>query len=279
MKAPRQNPFMRIIICVLLMLLSQTVAAFAVVLFNGGTLFAEGMTMAEADAAMLEIMYDHQTEILLVSHGVVMACLWFMAHRRERTLPDFTGLQKRSKTAVYVLAAAAGLAAAFWATIAVNLIPWPEAWMESYQTESGALSTAKPALDFLVVVLLGPLVEELVFRGVIYDAFCALVPAGAAVVFQGLLFGSIHGTLIWMLYAALMGCLIGYVRKRTDSLRPCILMHMAFNGAAYPFDWFVDRFGQDSATVTFVFIGSALVLLLSIYGISCRNDSGKETKN
>ena len=228
---------------------------------------------------MLEIMYDHQTEILLVSHGVVMACLWFMAHRRERTLPDFTGLQKRSKTAVYVLAAAAGLAAAFWATIAVNLIPWPEAWMESYQTESGALSTAKPALDFLVVVLLGPLVEELVFRGVIYDAFCALVPAGAAVVFQGLLFGSIHGTLIWMLYAALMGCLIGYVRKRTDSLRPCILMHMAFNGAAYPFDWFVDRFGQDSATVTFVFIGSALVLLLSIYGISCRNDSGKETKN
>ena len=234
--------------------------------------------MAEADAAMLEIMYDHQTEILLVSHGVVLACLWFMAHRRGRTLPDFTGLQKRSKTAVYVLAAAAGLAAAFWATIAVNLIPWPEAWMESYQTESGALSTAKPALDFLVVVLLGPLVEELVFRGVIYDAFCALVPAGAAVVFQGLLFGSIHGTLIWMLYAALMGCLIGYVRKRTDSLRPCILMHMAFNGAAYPFGWFADRFGQDSATVTFVFIGSALVLLLSMYGISCRSDSGKETK-
>ena len=278
MKAPRQNPFMRIIICVLLMLLSQTVAAFAVVLFNGGTLFAEGMTMAEADAAMLEIMYDHQTEILLVSHGVVLACLWFMAHRRGRTLPDFTGLQKRSKTAVYVLAAAAGLAAAFWATIAVNLIPWPEAWMESYQTESGALSPAKPALDFLVVVLLGPLVEELVFRGVIYDAFCALVPAGAAVAFQGLLFGSIHGTLIWMLYAALMGCLIGYVRKRTDSLRPCILMHMAFNGAAYPFGWFADRFGQDSATVTFVFIGSALVLLLSMYGISCRSDSGKETK-
>ena len=85
MKAPRQNPFMRIIICVLLMLLSQTAAAVAIVLFNGGTLFAEGMTMAEADAAMLEIMYDHQTEILLVSHGVVLACLWFMAHRRGRT--------------------------------------------------------------------------------------------------------------------------------------------------------------------------------------------------
>ena len=98
MKAPRQNPFMRIIICVLLMLLSQTAAAFAIVLFNGGTLFAEGMTMAEADAAMLEIMYDHQTEILLVSHGGVLACLWFMAHRRGRTCrtsPDCKNAPKR----------------------------------------------------------------------------------------------------------------------------------------------------------------------------------------
>ena len=278
MKKPGNHPFMLIIISILLLLLSQTAAAYGIVLLNGGKLFAEGMTAAEADAAMLEIMYAHQTEILLVSYLVVLAVLWLMARRRGVSLPAFTGLQPRTQTAVMVLALAAGLAAAFWATIAVNLIPWPESWMEAYQTESGALTTARPMLDFIAVVLLAPLVEEMLFRGVIYNAFCMLLPAGAAVLFQGLLFGSVHGAIIWMIYAAFMGCVLGYVRKHTESVRPCVLMHMAFNGSSYLFTWFANRYSEDSATVVFVFIASAFVLLLSMYGISFRTGEQGDTE-
>ena len=279
MKKPRNNPFMLIIISVLLLLLSQTVVAFGIVLLNGGRLFADGMTMAEADAAMLEIMYAHQTEILMVSYFAVLVVLWLMARRRAVSIASFTGLQHRTTTAIMVLALAAGLAAAFWATIAVNLMPWPESWMEAYQTESGALITARPVLDFIAVVLLAPLVEEMLFRGVIYDAFCMLVPAGAAVVFQGMLFGSIHGSMIWMIYAAFMGCVLGYVRKHTGSVRPCVLMHMAFNGSSYLFTWFANRYSEDSVTVIFVFIASAFVLLLSMYGISFRTSEENNTKD
>lgn len=279
MKKPRNNPFMLIIISVLLLLLSQTVVAFGIVLLNGGSLFSDGMTMAEADAAMLESMYAHQTEILMVSYFVVLGALWLMARRRAVSIASFTGLQHRTTTAIMVLALAAGLAAAFWATIAVNLMPWPESWMEAYQTESGALITARPVLDFIAVVLLAPLVEEMLFRGVIYDAFCMLVPAGAAVVLQGMLFGSIHGSMIWMIYAAFMGCVLGYVRKHTGSVRPCVLMHMAFNGSSYLFTWFANRYSEDSATVIFVFIASAFVLLLSMYGISFRTNEENNTKD
>lgn len=279
MKKPKNNPFMLIIVSILLLLLSQTAAAFGIVLLNGGSLFADDMTAAEADAAMLEIMYAHQTEILLVSYFIVLAVLWFMARRRGLSVAAFTGLQHRTNMAISVLALAAGLAAAFWATIAVNLIPWPEAWAEAYQTESGALTTARPVLDFLAVVLLAPLVEEMLFRGVIYDAFCMLLPAGAAVVFQGVLFGSVHGSIIWMLYATFMGCVLGYVRKHTGSVRPCVLMHMAFNGSSYLFTWFASRYSEDSATVVFVFIVSAFVLLLSMYGISFRTDGQNKTKD
>ena len=278
MKKPKNNPFMLIIVSILLLLLSQTVAAFGIVLFNGGHLFADGMTVAEADAAMLELMYAHQTEILLVSYLLMLAVLWVMARRRGLSLATFTGLRARTKTAISVLALAAGLAAAFWATIAVNLIPWPEAWAEAYQTESGALTTAKPVLDFIAVVFLAPLVEEMLFRGVIYDAFCMLLPAGAAVAFQGILFGSVHGSIIWMLYAAFMGCVLGYVRKHTGSVRPCVLMHMAFNGSSYLFAWFANQYSEDSATVVFVFIASAFVLLLSMYGISFRTGEESDTK-
>ena len=278
MKKPRNNPFLLIIVSVLLLLLSQTVAAYGVVLFNGGSLFSDGMTIVEADAAMLEIMYAHQTEILLISYLMVLAVLGIMARKRALPFGTFTGLQHRTTTAIMVLALAAGLASAFWASIAVNLMPWPEAWMQAYQTESGMLTTEKPVLDFVAVVFLAPLVEEILFRGVIYDAFCKMVPAGAAVVCQGLLFGSIHGSMIWMIYAAFMGCVLGYVRKHTGSVRPCVLMHMAFNGSSYLFTWFAEQYSEDSATVVFVFLASAFVLLLSMYGISFRTSEEYDTK-
>lgn len=279
MKRPRNNPLFLIIICMVMLMLSQTLTAFAVVFIHGGNLFQQDMTLEAADAAMLEIMYAHQTEILLISCAITLIGLWIMARRRGQPLAVFTGLKQPARLPLLVLSAAAGLSLAFWATIAVNLIHWPEAMLESYQTESAALATARPLLDFLTVVLAAPLVEEMLFRGVIYDSFCQVLPAGAAVIFQGMLFGSVHSTAIWMLYAFLCGCLLGYVRKRTGSLRPCVLMHVVFNASAYLFDWFAANYGDDPATITFVFVVSAFVLLLSMYGISFRTEDQKETKN
>ena len=270
MKEPRKNPFFLIIICMLLLLLSQTAVSFVVVFLNGGSLFQDGMTVEQADAAMLDIMFAHQTKILLISGFVVLLGLWLMAKLRKSTFGAFTGIVRPTKTPVLVLALAAGVAMSFWATIAINMIPWPEAMVESYVESSASLTSQQPVIDFLAVVLMAPLVEELLFRGVIYDALCTFVPAGAAVVFQAMLFGSTHGTLLWILYSTLIGCVLGYVRKRTNSLWPCILMHSAFNGSSYLFTWFAERYSQDSATVTFVFLGSAFVLLLSLYGISFR---------
>lgn len=275
---PQKNPFGVIIKCMLLFLLAQTGASVVITMLYTDSAALAGMSLAEADAVLLDVMFSHQTEILLLSYAVILLVLWFMAKRRKLNIFTFTGMQGSAKPAVLVLACASGLAAAFWSTIAVNRIPWPEALLEEYAVQSGALATALPLVDFVTVVLAGPLVEEMIFRGVIYNALCTFLPAGAAVVFQGMLFGSVHGSMIWILYATLMGCLLGYVRKRTGSLRPCLLMHMAFNSASYLFAAFAERYWEDSTTVTFVFLASAFVMLLSLYGISFRT-GGKDDRN
>ncbi len=279
MKTPKNNPFMLIIVCMVLLLLTQTLSAFAIVFLNGAALFQQDLTVAETDALMLELMYAHQTEILLVSYFLILLILWFMARRRTVTLSSFTSFDQKPKLSIYVLALTAGLSSAFWSTIAVNLFPWPEAWVEIYAVESGAMTSANPVLDILSVVILCPIVEEMLFRGVIYNAFCTIVPASIAIVLQGLLFGSVHSTIIWMIYATFMGCVLGYVRKHTGSIRPCILMHMAFNGSSYLFNWFVERFSEDQGTIVIVFLGSAFVLLLSMYGINFRTREQQDMKS
>ena len=270
MKETKKNPFFLIVLCMVLFLMSQTVGSFAVVLLNGGSLFQSGMTLEQADAIMLDIMLAHQTEILLISGLVTLFGLRLMAKSRKSTFGEFTGITRPAKMPVVVLALAAGVALCFWSTIAVNSLPWPETMVEEYVESVSAMTTSKPVIDFLTVVLMAPLVEELLFRGVIYDALCLVVPAGFAVVFQAMLFGSTHSTLLWMLYSGLIGCILGYVRKRSSSLWPCIAMHSAFNGSSYLFTWFADRYSADTATITFVFLVSAFVLLLSMYGISFR---------
>lgn len=271
-------PFWRIVFCVFLLVLSQLLASILVPFFVRPGLLGEGLSLEEIDAVLLELMYANQTVILLVSYGIVLAAVWLLARKNKQPFLQFTGLSRPATPAEVLLGAAAGLSMAFWMIIAINLIPWPQALLESYAVESGALETARPALDFAAVVLVGPLVEEILFRGVVYDALCMLLPAGFAVVMQGLLFGGVHNTMIWMLYAALSGCLIGYVRKQTGSLRPCVAMHVAFNGASYLFDWIMEASGGSGTVVFALFIGSAFLLLLSLYGIYYRSNFGGENK-
>ena len=80
MKSPGRNPFSLIIICMVLLLLAQTLTGFAVVFWKSGSaLFSNEITFAEADAMMLEIMYANQTAILLISDIVILLVLWLMS--------------------------------------------------------------------------------------------------------------------------------------------------------------------------------------------------------
>lgn len=80
----------------------------------------------------------------------------------------------------------------------------------------------------LVVVIIGPIFEEIVFR---YGAMRLLLPYGevAAVFFSALAFGLAHGNFFQFFYAFLVGCLFGYVYLRTGRLADSILLHIFFN--------------------------------------------------
>ena len=87
------------------------------------------------------------------------------------------------------------------------------------------------AAFFVVVVFVAPAVEELTYRGL---GFGLLVPYGApvAVLLTGLLFGLAHGLLVALPVLTFFGFAIGWLRWRSDSIYPPMLLHAAFNGTA-----------------------------------------------
>jgi membrane protease YdiL (CAAX protease family) len=84
------------------------------------------------------------------------------------------------------------------------------------------------AANFVIVALLAPVVEEITFRGLGYKL---LEPFGrwTAIVLVGLLFGLAHGLVEALPILAAFGAGLAYIRMRTGSVYPGMIVHAAFN--------------------------------------------------
>lgn len=98
----------------------------------------------------------------------------------------------------------------------------PESW-DSHKIAQFAAFTA-------IVTVAAPIVEEVMFRGVGYGL---LEPFGrnVAVILVGLAFALTHGLVVGFPVIAAFGIGLAYLRSRTESIYPCILLHACFNAA------------------------------------------------
>lgn len=83
-------------------------------------------------------------------------------------------------------------------------------------------------LSALMVVVIAPFFEELIFRKLLIDR---LLPLGeyAAVVVTALLFALFHFNLYQFFYAGLLGALLAIIYLRTGSFGLCVALHAAIN--------------------------------------------------
>lgn len=81
----------------------------------------------------------------------------------------------------------------------------------------------------LYSILIAPISEELIFRGVTMKYALKVLPFAAANVLQAFLFGLFHANIIQGTYAFVVGLFCGYVCYKGGSLYLSILFHMLFN--------------------------------------------------
>ncbi len=129
---------------------------------------------------------------------------------------------------------------------------------------SDMISGFSPVMRFIVVVLLAPIVEELMFRKLLIDR---LLPYSEvfAVVTSGLIFGLIHGNFYQFFYAMLLGLLFGFVYVKTGNILYTVTMHMIINFTGSVIAGFLeDHVGKSDTLFTSVwsFVGTVYQLAL-----------------
>ncbi len=83
-------------------------------------------------------------------------------------------------------------------------------------------------IKVLVIVILAPLLEELVFRKQLIDR-CRKYGEKWAVVLSGVCFGLFHANLFQFFYAFALGLLFAYIYIRTGRLRYPVILHCIIN--------------------------------------------------
>lgn len=128
----------------------------------------------------------------------------------------------------------------FWCVMAAAGAIIPSIWLQEQMPEMPNWLNnefdmiLKDRLGYIVVGLLAPLVEEMVFRGAILRA---LLDRGGrhwtAITISAVLFAVVHGNPAQMPHAFLVGLLLGWMYYRTDSIVPGVAYHWVNNSIAY----------------------------------------------
>lgn len=148
----------------------------------------------------------------------------------------------------------AALAPALYLAVSMVLLVLPQSWMESYNEASSGI-TSGGVMGVLAVVAAAPIVEEVIFRGLIMTRLSRAMPGWLAVVLSAAIFGACHGDPVWFGYTFPLGVFFGFIDLRAGSIWPSVLGHVAFNAIGQVLDVLPD---SDEAV-----LGFFLALLVS----------------
>lgn len=204
--------------------------------WSRGRLLALAALLVAANFACQLVWYDRAGglfgPVLAGALGGVLLPLLVLAWRwRWRAGRDFAlGRPAAAHAAGAVLLALAALApGSLLAWLSMRLHPADPQWLAHY-TANLPRTPADIAVATVAVVVVGPLAEEVVFRGLVHRVFSRTWGAWPAIAVSALLFGLVHGEPWYLLGLIAVGALLGFVWEATGSLTCCWLAHAVHNG-------------------------------------------------
>lgn len=116
----------------------------------------------------------------------------------------------------------------------IFVMPFTGSEFENPQIEAltggSTLSLSELGALMILVAVVAPIVEELFFRGMLYPVLRRRWSAPVAIIVNGFLFALIHVIPILLPGLFFVGMVLAWVRERSGSVIPCIVIHALQNG-------------------------------------------------
>ena len=161
---------------------------------------------------------------------LILGAVWY---RKYRPVQNYSFRQVVNPTLLVALFSM-GISLQLLVSMCLNAVfpVLPQKMTEEYSALIETLIGGNLWLSLLVTVILAPLAEELLFRGVIFEKAKSIMPFMMANIVQAVLFGIYHMNLIQGVYAFVLGMVLGFVAEYFHSIWASILLHAFVNGSA-----------------------------------------------
>ena len=208
----------------------------------------------------------------IISSVATLFILFLLFKTRQRSFTHEVGLNK-----INILKALPTLPAAvamqFLVVFLLNLIPFPQDIIDSYEQMYAFIGTDNIWIEIIGVVILAPITEEIVFRGCVYSRLRRGMSALPATLICAVSFGIAHGHIISIAYATLMGIILCALYEKFDSILVPMLFHLGFNSANY-----IPLMRESSSDTTIfitVAVSAAVFAAALLYAIKCKPSRAK----
>lgn len=103
---------------------------------------------------------------------------------------------------------------------------------ETYQKVNASFFSSTVWVELFGTSVVTPILEEMLYRGLVYNRLKRSGRTGMAIVISGFIFGLIHFNLVQFLYAGLIGIFLAVVYETEGTLLVPVLAHAAANAVA-----------------------------------------------
>ena len=211
-------------VCYLSLFLGMQLVVMLPLLVSMVSQAVTGESVVDEDVILALLSVDTMTLSMISGLLTLTVVLAFYLVRRKK----FSEALWLRPVPVPALLTGAALAPGLYLMVTTVLAMLPEAWMDSYDEASAGIDSGT-LTGVIAVAVVAPIVEEVIFRGLIMNRLARVMPAWLAVVLSAAIFGVCHGHPVWFAYAFVLGAVFGFIDLRTNSILPSILGHVAFN--------------------------------------------------
>lgn len=223
-------------VMVLFMVLQVMVSLAGTAAAMAAYMVRTGKAIEDAQYALWDIMTDssYMTTLTVVAtlvSAIFSVSAYWLIWGRNKTAQDkqyFREKVLKVRSFAMIVTASFGLYYLAILISAVIAVASPGT-MEDYNEMMDMALGGSQMLAMLAAVILAPVNEECIMRGLILKNLQRFFSTPVVVIIQAVLFGIFHANWVQGLYVLPVGAALGYVAVRSRSVLPAIFMHLFYN--------------------------------------------------
>lgn len=172
-----------------------------------------------------EFLNNNMELIILISGCATILAVWlFSKIRKKKFINECNLVPFNAKCLLPILLMVIG----FDLIISGCFAFLPESIMDAYNSHMGG-DEEGVIMTLLSSAVVAPIVEELIFRGIVMPRLNRMMNIYLAAFLSSMTFGIMHGNIVQITYAVILGLVMSFIAVRCASLLASCFFHIVFN--------------------------------------------------